>query len=411
MLLSEKYILQYTKDLDELTFKTKNLYNKANFIIREEFIKTGKYYSKFDMFTICKDIDEYKCIKSTRIARCVLRVLDSNWQAFFSCVRKWKENENFFKNKPSLPKYLEKNGRFVAIFNDGAILKPNKEGKIGLTRTNLRIKPQTNNKIIEIQLIPLKNKKFKLNIIYDYKEEKLKSDNNRYCSVDLGLNNLMTLTSNVGLNPKIINGRSLKSINQYYNKKRSEFKSKLPNKIYKSLKINKLTQKRNLKIDDYLHNASKYLINYCLDNNLNTIVIGYNELWKQNINLGKKTNQNFVGIPFARLIWMIEYKCKMYGLNLLKHEESYTSKCSSIDLEPIKKQNNYVGKRIVRGLFRTLENKIINSDVNGSLNILRKAVPNVIFTNGIEDCAVNPKRIKSFKNKNYYFYNSLAKTA
>lgn len=398
MLLNEKHILPHSKELDELTFKTKNLYNKANYIIRQEFIENGKYLSKFDMFTICKDLDEYKNIGSTRVARCVLRTLDANWQSFFSCIKKWKDNKSLFNGKPNLPGYLDKNGRFPAIFFGPAILVKNKNGEIGLTQTKIRIKPKTNGKIIEVQLVPLKNKKFKLCIIYDYKENELRQNNNRYCSIDLGLNNLMTLTSNVGLQPLIVNGRPLKSINQYYNKQLSKFQSELPKNVFKSLKINKLTSKRELKIDDYLHNVSKYVIDYCLKNDLNTIIIGYNELWKQNINIGKKNNQNFVSIPFYKLVWMIEYKCKMNGLNFVKQEESYTSKCSSVDLETITKHENYLGCRIKRGLFKTSKNLIINADVNGSLNILRKAVPNVIFTNGIEDCAVNPKRVKSFKH-------------
>jgi putative transposase len=351
------------------------------------------------MYYICKDLEEYKILKNTRVARNVLRTLDANWLSFFSCIKKWKENKSLFNGKPNLPKYLDKNGKFTAIFTENSILVKNKNGEIGLSQTNIRIKPKTNGKIIEIQLIPLKNKKFKLCIYYDYKENQLKKDNSRYCSIDLGVNNLMTLTSNVGLQPLIINGRPLKSINQYYNKILSKLKSELPKNVFKSLKINKLTYKRNLKIEDYLHNASKYVIDYCIKNELNTIIIGYNELWKQKSNMSKKNNQNFVSIPFYKLINMIEYKCKMNGLNVIKHEESYTSKCSSIDLELIKKQEVYLGKRIKRGLFKTKNGLIINADVNGSLNILRKAIPNVIFTNGIEDCAVNPKRIKSFKHK------------
>jgi len=170
---------------------------------------------------------------------------------------------------------------------------------------------------------------------------------------------------------------------RYYNKIKSRYQSELPKNIYSSKKINKLTEKRNNKIIYYLHNSSKWLINYCLNNDLNTIIIGYNEGWKHELNIGKRNNQNFINIPFQRLITMIE--------------ESYTSKCSSIDLEDVKKHDIYKGSRIKRGLFKSKEGKIINADVNGSLNILRKAVPNVKFTNGIEAVAVLPKRIKYFK--------------
>ena len=143
--------------------------------------------------------------------------------------------------------------------------------------------------------------------------------------------------------------------------------------------------------------STKFLVEWCLKNDINTIVLGYNEGWKAGINLGRKTNQNFVGIPYETLRWQINYKSYMMGLNFLAQEESYTSKCSSLDLEPVKKQQKYVGRRIKRGIFKTAKGKLINADVNGSLNILRKAIPNVNFIDGIEAAAVLPRRIKSFK--------------
>ena len=152
----------------------------------------------------------------------------------------------------------------------------------------------------------------------------------------------MTLTSNKrGVNPLVINGRPLKSINQFYNKQKALFQSKLPKGIKSSKKITKLGFKRELKINDYLHKSSHYLINYCLENDLNTIIIGYNEGWKHEINIGKRNNQNFVNIPFEKLITMIEYKAKLSGLIVKKQEEAYTSKCSFLDLEPVKQQINY----------------------------------------------------------------------
>jgi putative transposase len=389
MILTESHILNSSPELNIITFNCKNLYNKANYIIRQEFITNGKYIQKFDMFTISKDLDEYK-ILPTRVARTVLRTLDANWKSFFSCIKKWKSNKELFKGKPNLPKYLPKNGKFTAIFIDSAILKPNKENKIGLSSLKTRIQVQTKGRIIEVQLVPLQNKTYKINIIYDYKEKELKTNNNNYCSIDLGIDNLMTVTSNKkGIKPIVVNGRPLKSINQYYNKKKSKLQSKLPEKTYKSNRINRLTEKRYRKVNDYLHKSSKKIIDFCLENGLNTIVIGYNEFWKQEVNIGKRNNQNFVSIPFNRLVSMIEYKAKMFGLNVIINEESYTSKCSFLDKEEIKKHEVYKGKRIKRGLYRSSTGRIINSDVNGSYNILVKVVPNA-FVDGIEDVAVHP---------------------
>jgi putative transposase len=394
MLLVETHTVNETKELNELTFKCKNLYNKANYIIRNEFINNGHYIQKFDMFTICKDLPEYKALP-VRIGRGVLRTLDANWLSFFSCIKKWKLNKELFRSKPNLPKYLPKNGKFTALFYETAILKPNKKNPntLGLSSLKMRVPIQTKNKIVEIQVIPTKTNKYKINVIYNYEEEILKKDNNQYCSVDLGLNNLMTITSNKsGIQPVVVNGRPLKSINQYYNKKKAEYQSTLPKELKNSKKIQKLTFKRNNKINDYLHKSTDYLVKFCLQNELNTLIIGYNELWKQEINIGKRNNQNFVNIPYYKIIQMLTYKCQKQGINFITHEESYTSKCSFIDNEDIKKHEEYLGKRIKRGLFKSYNEILINADVNGSYNIMKKVVPNA-FANGIEGVAVHPYRI------------------
>jgi putative transposase len=394
MLLVESHTVNETKELNKLTFKCKNLYNKANYIIRQEFIDNGHYIQKFDMFTICKDLPEYKALP-VRIGRGVLRTLDANWLSFFSCIKKWKSNKELFRSKPNLPKYLPKNGKFTALFYETAILKPTKKNPntLGLSTLKMRIPVQTKNKIVEIQVIPTKTNKYKINVIYNYDEEKLKKDNKQYCSVDLGLNNLMTITSNkAGLQPVVVNGRPLKSINQYYNKKKAEYQSQLPKEVKTSKKIQKLTFKRNNKINDYLHKSTEYLVKFCLQNELNTLIVGYNELWKQEINIGKRNNQNFVNIPYYKLIQMLTYKCQKHGINFITHEESYTSKCSFLDNEEIKKHENYLGKRIKRGLFKSYNGTLINADVNGSYNIMKKVVPNA-FADGIEDVAVHPYRV------------------
>jgi putative transposase len=393
MILTESHIINETSELNDLAFKCKNLYNKANYIIRQEFISNGNYISKFDMFTMAKDFDEYKLLP-VRVGRGVLRTLDANWKSFFSCIKKWKTNKKLFIGKPNLPKYLPKNGKFTALFYENAILKETKKNKgIGLSSLKMRLPVKTENKIIEIQIVPTKTNKYKINIIYAYKEERLKQDNKNYCGIDLGINNLMTVTSNkAGLNPIIVNGRPLKSINQYYNKRKAKFQSELPKNVYTSKRINQLTFKRNCKISDYLHKATNIIINFCLKNELNTLVVGYNEFWKQKINIGKINNQKFVQIPFEKMLFMLKYKCEKYGINIITNEESYTSKCSFLDNEIICKHEIYLGKRIKRGLFKSAKKALINADVNGSYNILKKVFPNA-FANGIEGVAVHPYRV------------------
>ena len=203
------------------------------------------------------------------------------------------------------------------------------------------------------------------------------------------MNNLATVTFNNGDNPLIINGRLLKSINQFYNKKKAYYQSKLKNR-YTSKRINKLTHKRNNKVNDYLHKSSHMLVNQLVSKNVSTLVIGKNTSMKQDINIGKKNNQNFTQLPIFKFADILKYKCELQGIKVIFNEESYTSKCSFFDNEEIMKHENYLGRRIKRGLFRTSTGRLINADVNGSYNIMKKAIPDVYYTKGIEGLGVNP---------------------
>ena len=191
-------------------------------------------------------------------------------------------------------------------------------------------------------------------------------------SIDLGVDNLTTCFSNTD-RTFIIDGKKIKHINQFYNKKIGEVKSELKQKNNKeySHKTRQLTLKRNNKIDDYFHKASRYIINQAVSNDVRTIIVGHNKNWKQEVNIGKINNQKFVQIPFDKLIHEIKYKGILEGINVVEIEESYTSKCSSLDNESIEKHDNYIGNRIHRGLFKG-NKSLLNADVNGSINIMRK---------------------------------------
>ena len=182
--------------------------------------------------------------------------------------------------------------------------------------------------------------------------------------------------------PQIINGRPIKSINQFYNKKRAFLQSSM-SRIGKKVShaLIHLTDWRNEKIFDYMHKASRFVVNHCLANNIGHIVIGKNDGWKQEINIGKRNNQNFVSIPLDKLIKQIQYKAQLVGIKVTITEESYTSKCSALDLEEIGKHEDhaYAGKRVKRGLFRTYSGLLINADVNGALNILRKVIGDIFL--------------------------------
>jgi len=218
-----------------------------------------------------------------------------------------------------------------------------------------------------------------------------------YLGIDIGLNNLVTATSNsVGLQPFIINGRPLKSINQYYNKTKAILQSYVGDKGI-SNRIKSLIHKRNNLVQNYLHHTSRFIIDYCEDNNIGNIVIGKNDGWKNKINIGKRNNQNFTQIPFAKLIQQIQYKAEEIGIKIIIQEESYTSKACFLDMDKIPVYgdsiiNRFSGKRVRRGLYKTNSGQIINADVNGAYNILRKAIPN-FFSDGIEGLGLIPVKV------------------
>lgn len=252
--------------------------------------------------------------------------------------------------------------------------------------------------LCQVRIVP-QSSCYILEVVYKKEVVDHDLDNNLYLGIDIGLNNLVALTSNKsGLTPLLVNGRLLKSINQYYNKTKAKLMSFVGNKGT-SNRIEKLSHKRNCKVNDYLHKTSRFIINYCLAHKIKTIVIGKNKNWKQGINLGRKTNQSFVQIPFDRLIQQIQYKAEEVSISVILQEESYTSKCSFLDLESVEKHNVYKGKRVSRGLFKSSVGKVVNADINGSLNIIRKAVPNA-FADGIEGVVLHPVKVLNF-NKGF----------
>ena len=211
-------------------------------------------------------------------------------------------------------------------------------------------------------------------------------DRTRVVAIDIGVENLATLTTNIGEKPIIVKGKILKSVNQFYNKVRADLQ-KLYSKegIFDSRRLRRLTQKRNNQVKDYLHKASRGIIDYCVLHRIGTIVIGKNDYWKQSVDLGKKINQQFVCIPHSRFIDMLKYKAHEVGIEVLLTSEEYTSLCSLLDFESIERHTKYAGKRVSRGLFKSKEKIVINADVNGSGNILRKALPNALCADGMHD--------------------------
>lgn len=373
MYLTERHIVKGNIELDDLCFKAKNLYNKALYLVRQYYFETKGYLDYFKVNRIMidsKDVDYYAL--PCKVSNQTLRLLDRNFKSFFSLIKKKKKGE--YDKSVRIPRYLDKQGRTITTFPKDAISKKYlKKGLIKLSSLSIEIPTKvTESNIVEVRVLP-RNNHHVVEVVYEVEQKESKIDNKRYVSVDLGLNNLATIGSNV-VKPFIINGRPLKSINQYWNKERARLQSLLEGDKKTSKRIERITNKRNNKVKDYLHKSSRLLVNFLVSNDISTLVIGYNEKWKQNINIGKKNNQSFVNIPFYTFIKQLEYKCKLEGINVILTEESYTSKCSFLDNELIEKHETYLGKRIKRGLFKSAKNRIINADLNGSLNILKKVV-------------------------------------
>jgi putative transposase len=235
---------------------------------------------------------------------------------------------------------------------------------------------------------------YTLEVIYEQPITPASLDPARIAAVDLGVNNLAALTSNLpGFAPRLINGRPLKALNQFYNKRRAQLQAHLPHNSSTSRQLATITDKRNRRINDYLHNASRAIIKLLVQHGIGTLIIGHNPFWKQRVKIGRRNNQSFVSIPHTRLIRMLSYKAEMVGMHVIVREEAHTSRCSFLDDEPIGHHKRYVGRRVQRGLFRTATGQHLNADVNGSYNILVKAAPEA-FALGRSGCVVQPVRLE-----------------
>ncbi len=179
----------------------------------------------------------------------------------------------------------------------------------------------------------------------------------------------------------------------YYNKKRAKIQSTYDRQgITTGITIKKLTHKRNKKVNDYFHKNSRKIIEYCVLNDIGTVIIGYNPDWKQNCQMGKSNTQNFVSLPHHRLIQQLEYKAEEQGITVIKQEENHSSKCSFLDNESIEHHCQYLGRRMTRGLFKSQKGTIITADVNGEYNILKKALLNAVEADRIEGVGLHPTR-------------------
>jgi putative transposase len=407
MLVAERHIIKkghrFWAEIDNLSWQSKNLYNSANYLIRQNFIYGHGYLTYNQMASLMKETEQYQALPA-KVSQQVLRGLDRNWQSFFAASSEFKSHPDKFLGKPKIPGYKEpKKGRNLLVYTIQAISKVGiRQGLVKLSGTSIALPTRVAERIAEVRIVP-KCDCYVIEVIYE-KTEQFLALNEKIAAIDLGIDNLMAVTSNQpDFIPLLINGRPLKSLNQFYNQRRAKLQSLLKGNRQSSQRIRRLTRCRNQKIDNYLHQASRYLVNLLVDQEITTLVIGKNDGWKQEVNLGKVNNQKFVTIPHARLIEMISYKCQLEGISVILQEESYTSASNFLNDDPlpvygqITEKPVFSGKRIKRGLYCTDKGILVQSDVMGSYNILRKAFPNVFNRYGIERCVVHPRRINLSK--------------
>ncbi len=362
------------KVIDTLCGKSKNLYNYVNYIIRQSFIADSTIPGEYDLVKQFHDSHDevYYGMCGNTNQQCI-KLLYKNWKSFFKAIKGYSKNPSKYLGRPKLPGYKDKNGKNIVIFtySDSRIkngyLYVNHKAGIGPIRTAV-----TNEQFKQVRFVPQSNC-YIVEIIYETSQVDLDLNKENYLAIDLGINNFATCYDSHANIAFIINGKIIKSMNQYYNKKKSILMSYIGDKGT-SNRLKQLDLKRYNKINDYMHNASRRIIDYCIGHDIGTIVVGYNKGWKQETNIGKTNNQKFVSIPHNKFIQQLQYKGEDVNIQVIVVEESYTSKIDHLALEPMQKQDNYMGKRTHRGLFKSSTGKVVNADLNGAVGILRKVI-------------------------------------
>lgn len=417
----ERHLIKPNNDLylicDDLTFKSKNLYNAGLYQIRQSIFERNKSdkenkkpvlsWSQLVSEFRKQDQSDMKALPS-KVSTNIIKMLGDNISSYYQLLKGYNDKSNKkITNKPRIPGYLhKKDGRYVVEFTNQTFAKKRGDNnELILCPKDLRILIPTkvdNPKCVRI--IP-KNNCFFIDVIYEVKEKRLRKSK-KYGAIDLGVDNLAAITFSDGTNPLLVKGLKIKYINQGYNRLIAKAQSKLPNNQKTSKHIHRLFRNREMKLQSEFHKITGFLAEYFDEMLLEKVFIGKNNDWKSGISLSKKVNQNFVQIPYNKFISQLKYKCELRGIEVIEQEESYTSKASFIDSDVIPIWENdgrkykFSGVRVKRGLYKTKNGKFINADVNGSYNILAK---------GLNNLGISLKRdMVSFHTKSLTGYNILS---
>ncbi len=388
--------------IDQAAFAAKNLWNAANYVVRQSFIHQGIYLDNVKVFQQIKSHEAYQALPR-KVSNQVLIQLHKAWVAFFEAMAEWREHPEKFLGRPRLPKYKHKTeGRNLLVYEKGAISKRAlKRGLLSLSALGELVKTrQKKETVVQARVVP-RGTHYVIEVVYERKAEQSSVDPSLFAALDLGVNNLAAITSNKpGFVPVLVNGRVLKSINQGYNKQREHLQKKLARENrFTSHQLDAITDKRNRRIKHQLHLASKAIIGLLVAEGIGILIIGKNAFWKQEVEMGKRNNQAFVQIVHTRFIAMLRYKAALVGIRVITTEESYTSQASFFDRDAMpvygpndQAEHTFSGRRDGRW-YRVKGRYPIHADVNGSYNIGRKVFPTAFDGRGIEASAVRPRRL------------------
>jgi putative transposase len=385
--------------IDRAAFASKNLYNAANYVVRQALIDEGVYTGYAEVFHRIKDHEAYRALPR-KVSNDVLRHLHKNWRAFSQALAAWRANPSDFLGRPRLPDYKDKqHGRNLLVHDIQALSAPALRHRL-IVPSMLGVTVRTRQEYQHVQqarIVPRRSF-YTVEVVYEQAPIPAAVNPALRAGVDVGLNNLAVLASDKpGFVPRILNGRPVQSINQFCNKRRAELQSHLGT-VSTSRRLECITTKRTWRIDHYLRTASRRIIDLLVAEGIGTLCIGKNPLWKQDMNLGRRNNQNFVSVPHARFIQMLTYRAQLMGIQVILTEESYTSKASFLDADPLPVYGvqdtspTFSGWRVKRGLYRAADGRHINADVNGAYNIIRKVASDA-FAQGRRGCVVHPMRL------------------
>jgi putative transposase len=342
MRLVEQHVIARTdqryRSIDAAAFASKNLWNAANYLVRQSYIKDRIYLNNKTVYHLVKGHAAYQALPR-KVSNQVLIQLHQAWESFFEAMQVWREHPEQFTGRPKLPKYKHKTaGRNLLIYEWGAIRKRAlNRGLIALTGLGDLVQTkQTRKSVDQVRLVP-KGDHYVLEVVYQREASPAPVDPELFVAADLGVNVLAALVSNKpGFTPCLVNGRPLKATNQLYNKERAHLQQHLAkSNRFTSRGLDRLTTKRNRRVLQYLHTASRRIIELLVAEGIGTLIIGKNLLWKQGVELGHKHNQEFVQIPHARFIDLLTYKAELMGVRVVLTEESYTSQASFLDGDPL----------------------------------------------------------------------------